>query len=145
MGDMLGFLKGLLVNFVVRNVKKMVPEYSLPNAVRWSEMMADGLKMNLKPVEVGHDDVAFLQYTGGTTGVSQGRDADAQEHHRQHAAVGGLVPAGAVEAEARREPGDDHGAAAVSHLRADGLRDDVDAHRRQVRADRRTRATSRAS
>jgi len=72
MGDMLGFLKGLLVNFVVRNVKKMVPEYSLPNAVRWSEMMADGLKMNLKPVEVGHSDVAFLQYTGGTTGVSKG-------------------------------------------------------------------------
>ena len=72
MGDMLGFLKGLLVNFVVRNVKKMVPEYSLPNAVRWSEMMADGLKMNLKPVEVGHNDVAFLQYTGGTTGVSKG-------------------------------------------------------------------------
>ena len=72
MGDMLGFLKGLLVNFVVRNVKKMVPEYSLPNAVRWSEMMADGLKMNLKPVVVGHSDVAFLQYTGGTTGVSKG-------------------------------------------------------------------------
>jgi long-chain acyl-CoA synthetase len=72
MGDMLGFVKGLLVNFVVRNVKKMVPEYSLPNAVRWSEMMADGLKMNLKPVEVGHSDVAFLQYTGGTTGVSKG-------------------------------------------------------------------------
>jgi long-chain acyl-CoA synthetase len=72
MGDMLGLLKGLLVNFVVRNVKKMVPEYSLPNAVRWSEMMADGLKMNLKPVAVGHADVAFLQYTGGTTGVSKG-------------------------------------------------------------------------
>jgi long-chain acyl-CoA synthetase len=72
MGDTLGFLKGQLVNFVVRNVKKMVPEYALPNAVRWSELMADGLKMNLKPVEVGHDDVAFLQYTGGTTGVSKG-------------------------------------------------------------------------
>jgi long-chain acyl-CoA synthetase len=72
MGDMLGFAKGLLVNFVVRNVKKMVPEYSLPNAVRWSEVMADGVKMNLKPVDVGHNDVAFLQYTGGTTGVSKG-------------------------------------------------------------------------
>jgi long-chain acyl-CoA synthetase len=72
MGDTLGFLKGQLVNFVVRNVRKMVPEYALPNAVRWSELMADGLKMNLKPVEVGHDDVAFLQYTGGTTGVSKG-------------------------------------------------------------------------
>jgi long-chain acyl-CoA synthetase len=72
MGDMLGFVKGLLVNFVVRNVKKMVPQYSLPNAVRWSEMLADGLKQNLRPVDVGHNDVAFLQYTGGTTGVSKG-------------------------------------------------------------------------
>jgi long-chain acyl-CoA synthetase len=72
MGDMLGFAKGLLVNFVVRNVKKMVPEFSLPNAVRWNDVLADGLKMRIKPVEVGHDDVAFLQYTGGTTGVSKG-------------------------------------------------------------------------
>ena len=72
MGDTLGFAKGLLVNFVVRNVKKMVPQYSLPNGLRWNEVMADGLKMNLRPVDVGHDDVAFLQYTGGTTGVSKG-------------------------------------------------------------------------
>jgi long-chain acyl-CoA synthetase len=72
MGDMLGFLKGLLVNFVVRNVKKMVPEFSLPSAVRWNDVIAEGMKMNLKPVDVGHDDVAFLQYTGGTTGVSKG-------------------------------------------------------------------------
>jgi long-chain acyl-CoA synthetase len=72
MGDTLGFLKGLLVNFVVRNVKKMVPEFSLPNAVRWPEMLADGLRMNVKPVDVGHNDIAFLQYTGGTTGVSKG-------------------------------------------------------------------------
>ena len=72
MGDLLGFMKGLLVNFVVRNVKKMVPEYTLPNAHRFLDVLSDGLKMNLKPVEVGHDDVAFLQYTGGTTGVSKG-------------------------------------------------------------------------
>jgi long-chain acyl-CoA synthetase len=72
MGDMLGFAKGLLVNFVVRNVKKMVPEFTLPGAVRWNEVLADGLKMSLKQVDVGHDDVAFLQYTGGTTGVSKG-------------------------------------------------------------------------
>jgi long-chain acyl-CoA synthetase len=72
MGDLLGFAKGLLVNFVVRNVKKMVPEYSLPNAHKFLDVLADGLKHNLKPVEVGHDDIAFLQYTGGTTGVSKG-------------------------------------------------------------------------
>ncbi len=72
MGDLLGFVKGLIVNFVVRNVKKMVPEYSLPSAIRFLDVLADGLKMNLKPVTVGHDDVAFLQYTGGTTGVSKG-------------------------------------------------------------------------
>jgi long-chain acyl-CoA synthetase len=72
MGDMLGFAKGLLVNFVVRNVKKMVPEFTVPNAVRWNEMLADGLRMTLKQVKVSHDDVAFLQYTGGTTGVSKG-------------------------------------------------------------------------
>jgi long-chain acyl-CoA synthetase len=72
MGDMLGFVKGLLVNFVVRNVKKMVPEYSLPSAVRFLDVLAEGHRMTLKPVKVGHDDVAFLQYTGGTTGVSKG-------------------------------------------------------------------------
>jgi long-chain acyl-CoA synthetase len=72
MGDLLGFVKGLIVNFVVRNVKKMVPAYTLPNAIKFLDVLADGLKMKLKPVQVGHDDVAFLQYTGGTTGVSKG-------------------------------------------------------------------------
>jgi long-chain acyl-CoA synthetase len=72
MGDLLGFAKGLIVNFVVRNVKKMVPAYSLPSAIKFLDVLADGLKMSLKPVQVGHDDVAFLQYTGGTTGVSKG-------------------------------------------------------------------------
>ena len=72
MGDLLGFAKGLIVNFVVRNVKKMVPAYSLPNAIKFLDVLADGLKMHLKPVQVGHADVAFLQYTGGTTGVSKG-------------------------------------------------------------------------
>jgi long-chain acyl-CoA synthetase len=72
MGDLLGFAKGLIVNFVVRNVKKMVPAYQLPNAIKFLDVLADGLKMSLKPVQVGHDDVAFLQYTGGTTGVSKG-------------------------------------------------------------------------
>ncbi len=72
MGDLLGFAKGLIVNFVVRNVKKMVPAYQLPNAIKFLDVLADGLKMKLKPVQVGHDDVAFLQYTGGTTGLSKG-------------------------------------------------------------------------
>jgi long-chain acyl-CoA synthetase len=72
MGDLLGGFKGMLVNFVVRNVKKMVPAFSLPNAVPFKRMLADGARMTLKPADLGHDDVAFLQYTGGTTGVSKG-------------------------------------------------------------------------
>jgi long-chain acyl-CoA synthetase len=72
MGEMLGGLKGMIVNFVVRNVKKMVPAFALPNATRFKRVLADGARMTLKPVELGHDDIAFLQYTGGTTGVSKG-------------------------------------------------------------------------
>ncbi|MEC5218270.1 long-chain acyl-CoA synthetase [Actimicrobium sp. GrIS 1.19] len=72
MGDMLGGLKGAIVNFVVRNVKKMVPAFSLPNAVPFKRVLSEGAGMALKTIELGHDDVAFLQYTGGTTGVSKG-------------------------------------------------------------------------
>jgi len=72
MGDMLGTVKGAIVNFVVRNVKKMVPAYSLPSAYRFKQVMAEASRLSLKPVDIGHDDVAFLQYTGGTTGVSKG-------------------------------------------------------------------------
>jgi long-chain acyl-CoA synthetase len=71
MGDLLG-AKGLVVNFVVRTVKKMVPAWSMPNAVQFKRVLAEGARQTLKPVEVGHDDIAFLQYTGGTTGVSKG-------------------------------------------------------------------------
>ena len=71
LGDMLG-LKGALVNFVVRNVKKMVPAFDLPSAVRFNAMLSQGAGMSLKAVETGHEDIAFLQYTGGTTGVSKG-------------------------------------------------------------------------
>ena len=71
LGDMLG-LKGTLVNFVVRNVKKMVPAFELPGAVRFNAMLAEAANMSLKPVPTGHEDIAFLQYTGGTTGVSKG-------------------------------------------------------------------------
>jgi long-chain acyl-CoA synthetase len=72
MGEMLGGLKGMIVDFVVRNIKKMVPAFSLPNATRFKRALAQGAGLALKPVELGHDDVAFLQYTGGTTGVSKG-------------------------------------------------------------------------
>ncbi|QBY54369.1 long-chain fatty acid--CoA ligase [Cupriavidus oxalaticus] len=72
MGDMLGGLKGAIVNFVVRNVKKMVPEWELPNCVRFNSVLAEGSKLTLQPATTGPDDIAFLQYTGGTTGVSKG-------------------------------------------------------------------------
>jgi len=72
MGDRLGLLKGALVNYVVRNVKKMVPEYSLPGAVRFNDALDKGAGRTLQPPAIGPDDVAVLQYTGGTTGVSKG-------------------------------------------------------------------------
>jgi long-chain acyl-CoA synthetase len=71
-GDLLGFPKGPITNFVIRRVKKMVPAYSLPGAVRFNEALARGGGLELDPVDVAGDDVAFLQYTGGTTGVSKG-------------------------------------------------------------------------
>jgi long-chain acyl-CoA synthetase len=71
LGDMLGF-KGAIVNFVVRKVKKMVPAFNLPTALRFNDMLAEAAGKELKKVEVGHEDIAFLQYTGGTTGVSKG-------------------------------------------------------------------------
>jgi len=72
MGDQLGLLKGALVNYVVRNVKKMVPPYNLPGAVRFNDAVARGKRGALKAVDIKSDDVAVLQYTGGTTGVSKG-------------------------------------------------------------------------
>ncbi len=72
MGDQLGLLKGALVNMVVRNVKKMVPEYSLPGAVRFNEAIAQGSRATFKPAVIQPIDIALLQYTGGTTGVSKG-------------------------------------------------------------------------
>ena len=72
MGDQLGFLKGMLVNYVVRNVKKMVPAYNLPGAVRFNDAVAQGTRGTLKKPDIKPDDIALLQYTGGTTGVSKG-------------------------------------------------------------------------
>ncbi len=72
LGDMLGFPKGTVVNFVVKYVKKMVPAYSLPRAVDFRTALGKGAAGELKKVAVTHEDLAFLQYTGGTTGVSKG-------------------------------------------------------------------------
>ena len=71
MGDMMG-LKGHLVNFVVRTVKKMVPAWSLPGHTPFKAALAQGAGKTFTPVDCGPDDIAFLQYTGGTTGVSKG-------------------------------------------------------------------------
>ena len=72
MGDLLGFVKGRLVNHVVRNVKKMVPPFNLPGAVRFNDALAAGRRKTYTPPKIGADDIAVLQYTGGTTGVSKG-------------------------------------------------------------------------
>jgi long-chain acyl-CoA synthetase len=72
MGELLGGVKGSIVNFVVRHIKKMVPEFSLPHAIRFNQALRKGAGLSLRPVEVGHEDIAFLQYTGGTTGLSKG-------------------------------------------------------------------------
>jgi len=71
MGELMG-AKGAVVNFVVRNVKKLVPAYTLPGAVTFKKALADGAALTMIHPELHHDDIAFLQYTGGTTGVSKG-------------------------------------------------------------------------
>ena len=71
MGDMLG-LKGALVNLVVRHVKKMVPAFDLPGSVPFRTVLAEGARLKYSPVALGPEDLAFLQYTGGTTGVAKG-------------------------------------------------------------------------
>jgi long-chain acyl-CoA synthetase len=72
MGDLLGFPKGLIVNFVVRMMRKMVPAWSLPGHVKFNDAVSAGRSMTLETPQLGPEDVAVLQYTGGTTGVSKG-------------------------------------------------------------------------
>jgi long-chain acyl-CoA synthetase len=72
LGEMIGGIKGSIVNLVVRKVKKLVPKYELPNLVKFREALNQGKKFKINPFEHGPDDVVFHQYTGGTTGVSKG-------------------------------------------------------------------------
>lgn len=72
LGDMLGFPKGMLVDFVVKHVKRLVPAWRIPGAVRFGRALVAGRAAGFAEVAVGRDDLAFLQYTGGTTGVSKG-------------------------------------------------------------------------
>ncbi len=78
MGDMLGVIKGTIVNFVVRKIKKLIPAYSLPGSISFKDALAEGASLKLQPPSIDVEDVAVLQYTGGTTGVSKG----AQLSHR---------------------------------------------------------------
>jgi len=72
LGDLLGSPKGALVNFVLRHVKKLIPDYHLPDAIRFRDALALGRRHALPAIAIGPEDIAFLQYTGGTTGVSKG-------------------------------------------------------------------------
>jgi long-chain acyl-CoA synthetase len=98
MGEMLGGAKGMLVNFVVRNVKKMVPDFSIPHSVRFKDALAQGAKMPFQPAQLISSDVAFLQYTGGTTGVSKG----ATLTHRN--VIANILQSEAWSAPAMRQP-----------------------------------------
>lgn len=72
LGDMLGFPKGAIVNFMLKHVKKMVPDYSIPDAIRFKDALTLGQRHALPQVAIEPGDIAFLQYTGGTTGVAKG-------------------------------------------------------------------------
>ena len=71
-GELLGFPKGTIVDFVLRRVRKVVPKWHLPGAERFADVVAEGAGLQFQSAKLHHDDLAFLQYTGGTTGVSKG-------------------------------------------------------------------------
>ncbi len=71
-GDMAPLIKRTLINFVAKKVKKMIPPYNLPGSIHFKQALALGSKRSFQPVELNHEDIAFLQYTGGTTGVAKG-------------------------------------------------------------------------
>jgi long-chain acyl-CoA synthetase len=99
-GDLLGFPKGALINFALKYVKKMVPAFKLPGAVRFADALARGASQPHAKVELGHDDIVFLQYTGGTTGVAKG----AMLTHRNM--IANLLQAGAWVGD-RMKPGEE--------------------------------------
>ena len=70
-GDMLGVPKGLIVNFVLRHVRKQVPPWKMPGSVSFKTVLGSGLGLKMDPLSLGPEDIAFLQYTGGTTGVAK--------------------------------------------------------------------------
>lgn len=72
LGDLFPWMKRITVNLVVKYIKKMVPSYHIPNAISWQQALTIGAKGSLEPVELHHQDIAFLQYTGGTTGIAKG-------------------------------------------------------------------------
>lgn len=72
MGDQIGGLKGKLVNFIVKRIKKMVPKYNIPMGLKYRDILDKGGRLAFEPIEIKSSDTAFLQYTGGTTGVAMG-------------------------------------------------------------------------
>ena len=72
MGDMLNFPRSLLINLAVKYIKKIVPAFSLPGAISFQTVVSEGSKQDLEPVHLTHNDLAFIQYTGGTTGLAKG-------------------------------------------------------------------------
>ena len=134
MGDLLGF-KGVIVNLVVRRVKKMVPAYSIPRAIAFNNAVAAGRSMKLDKPKLTPDDVAFLQYTGGTTGISKGatllhRNILANVLQNDAWLQPALKQPPHVERALRRLR-----AAALPYLRADGLLPAGDARRRRQSPD----------